>query len=401
MKQRKFQVVLIEDDPDDFVMIRDLLRENNQQYELKWISNFESAVDELERQEADIYLIDYFLGEKTGLELIETSLVHDFTKPMILLSGHGNYELDLRAMEKGVSNFLSKNQMSSELLIRSIHYAVRKSDEMQRLRLADQMKIEKESALRAAEAQARFLAHVSHEIRTPLGAIIGFADLIADANTTRDEQMEYAQIINKSGHYLLSFLNNLLDISKIESGNLEISKENCPWQNVIEETVQLMSPLASKKGLRLDVMFEEGISDEIKTDGFRLRQILINLVSNAIKFTEKGGVCIEVRSQTRSTNHQELAIAVRDSGSGIPHEEQLNLFQPYAQANGNIAKTKGGTGLGLNLSRQLATAMGGELRLARSMPHLGSTFVLTLPMEPCKTYISEWGLVANPSRLLS
>jgi signal transduction histidine kinase/HPt (histidine-containing phosphotransfer) domain-containing protein len=242
-----------------------------------------------------------------------------------------------------------------------------------------QLREAKEAADRASRSKSEFLANISHEIRTPLTAILGFTKLLMDGVDRADERSEYLQIIRTSAEHQLVLINDLLDVSKIEAGKLQIQRVACRVPEVLEEVVQTLRYRASEKGLALTSVLPVPVTEPIYTDPSRLRQLLINLIMNAIKFTESGSVRV-VAQPIVIEGRRRLQIEVIDTGMGIPQEKQDLIFEPFVQADGSIARRYGGTGLGLAISRSLAELLGGALRVA-SQVGVGSTFTLIIDAE--------------------
>jgi len=235
----------------------------------------------------------------------------------------------------------------------------------------------KEQAEALAQSKSEFVAVVSHEVRTPMNGVLGMARLILDTELD-EEQYEYAETIVRSGESLLTILNDLLDISKLEAGRLDLETIPFDPRETLEDTISIMATRAGDKGFDLRANIDENVPGVLKGDPNRLRQILFNLVSNAIKFTSEGHVEISMAAVPISDEKIEFQLAVRDTGSGISKEVQEKLFTPYTQASADVARKYGGTGLGLNICRRLADLMGGEITLESKMD-LGSTFRLTVP----------------------
>jgi PAS domain S-box-containing protein len=249
----------------------------------------------------------------------------------------------------------------------------------------------KEDAEAANAAKSEFLANMSHEIRTPMTAILGFAEIVyssIECCTTcpdhptcaiRAQNKENIQIIRRNGEHLLQLINDILDISKIEAGKLVTNIQPCRLPDIIADVASMMRLRAEQRGLRLSVEYETEVPETIHTDGARVRQALVNLVGNAVKFTERGGVrivasCLPAWRDGRPA----VRIKVIDTGIGIRPEDLAQLFQPFVQADASTSRKYGGTGLGLAISRHLAELLGGELA-AESAVGAGSTFTLTIP----------------------
>ncbi|MFH1882497.1 MAG: response regulator, partial [Planctomycetota bacterium] len=233
-----------------------------------------------------------------------------------------------------------------------------------------------EKAKRAEKAKSEFLANMSHEIRTPMNAIIGFSDMLAEQDCAA-EQEEYVNIIRDSAKNLLYLINDILDFSKIEAHQLDTEINECSLGRILSFIDSTMKPQAENKSFDFKIVESKGLPERIRTDPVRLRQCLINLTSNAVKFTEKGHVYVNVSLANRN-NQPYIRFDVEDTGIGIPRDKQEVIFRSFTQANGGTTRKYGGTGLGLTITKQLAELLGGELTLT-SEEGKGSIFSLVIP----------------------
>lgn len=234
-----------------------------------------------------------------------------------------------------------------------------------------------EAAMAASRAKSEFLANMSHEIRTPLNSIMGYADLLGNGWVdSPEEREEMISAVHCSGKHLLTVIDDILDLSKIESGRLELDTHPSSTQQIVADVISLMQASYREKNLSLDCEWRGLIPETIATDAPRLRQILINLLGNARKFTPSGGVKLIVQLVPQSASSL-LRIDVEDTGIGIPREMHEKVFEPFVQADSTVTRRFGGSGLGLSISRRLARMMGGDLTLT-SEPAKGSTFALSI-----------------------
>ncbi|MDA7428040.1 ATP-binding protein [Primorskyibacter aestuariivivens] len=263
----------------------------------------------------------------------------------------------------------------------------------------------KRQAEQASEAKTAFLAMMSHEIRTPLNGVMGMADALRDSGLT-EAQMELLDVMSSSGQALLSIINDILDLTKIEAQQMEIEAIEFDLVELLDAVTRLYALSAADKGLGFEVQIDLGGRRRIVSDPTRLRQVISNLLSNAIKFTETGGVGLHVRLSDEKP--MQLALAVSDSGPGVPEGKQERLFQPFSQVDASVTRRHGGTGLGLSIARKMCRLMGGDLSFTPGVPR-GSTFTARVEVaagqsKPCSPPVAlpeaEAVLMARAWRIL-
>ncbi|MGA2190757.1 MAG: response regulator, partial [Steroidobacteraceae bacterium] len=280
------------------------------------------------------------------------------------------------------------NEMLAELEKRDLNLRVYQNELETRVRertvRLDAAVVDAQETLERAEAASRakseFLARMSHEIRTPMNAVLGMTELLRHATTLDERQRRYADTIHQSGTALLGIINDILDFSKIEAGKLELDMAPFSLREVVEDAVEILAEKAQGKGLELLCDIPPDVETAVCGDGQRLRQIIINLVGNAVKFTERGEVRIVVRHTGIDRTHSTFRFDVVDTGVGIKPENCSTIFESFAQEDNSTTRKYGGTGLGLAICKQLVELMGGQIGVA-STPGVGSTFSFTVVME--------------------
>jgi len=245
-----------------------------------------------------------------------------------------------------------------------------------------QLSTARDEAEAASRAKSDFLANMSHEIRTPMTAILGFAETLLDPELDAGERLDAARTIQRNGDYLLAIINDILDISKIEAGKMEIERIACSPCRLIAEVADLVKVRAESCGLAFNVEYLGNIPETIQTDPTRLRQILINLIGNAIKFTKTGGVRLITRFVQREETEHMMQFDVLDTGIGMTAEQAAKLFQPFQQADTSTTRQFGGTGLGLHISKRLAKMLGGDIVVVGTQQGVGTRFRVTIATGP-------------------
>ena len=286
---------------------------------------------------------------------------------------------NLGQLEAGINAMADTIQTSQQDLQSRIHQATAELAQSVNILKHQNTELEqaRQAALQASDAKATFLAQISHELRTPLNAIIGFTHLL-ETEIEEAGQQEYLQVINQSSQQLLTVINDVLNISSLESGQLQIDKKIFNPAILLEDVVIMLSHEAHKKGLEIALLIHQDAPDFIEGDPIRFTQILTNLINNAIKFTHNGEVVITADASRSKDGTQNLHVTIRDSGVGIKNMDIKSLFQPFIQGDNSVTKQFGGTGLGLAIAKRMTEQMGGEISACQN-PQQGSSFWFTLP----------------------
>ncbi len=240
-----------------------------------------------------------------------------------------------------------------------------------------ELEIAKDAAEAANRAKSEFLANLSHEVRTPMTAILGYAEVLQHGGQSDDERRDAVRVIRGNGEHLLQIINDILDLSKIEAGRMTTERASFSLCQVVSEVAAALRVRAAERGLRLEVTYIYPVPEEIESDALRVKQILMNLVGNAVKFTDGGFIHVRVRSEKARGDMPMVAVEIVDAGPGMTQEQVSRLFRPFVQGDGSTTRRYGGTGLGLTISQRLARQLGGDISVMSS-PGLGSTFTVTL-----------------------
>ena len=336
--------------------------------------NSDEALEMTNNQSPDIILLDVMMPGMDGFSLCR-KLKKDpkFSNiPIIFLTSLSQKEDIIEGFNAGGNDYITKPFNQQELLAR-----VRNHLHMYDVLLENKRLSELSEA--ASRSKTEFLASMSHEIRTPLNSIIGMAEVLSGTELT-PEQHKYVQISRSAGESLLEIINDILDLSKIEAGRTELEAIDFHLPSMLDSVVSILSVRAAEQNTRLSINIKKGVPEGISCDPTRLRQILINLVGNGLKFTKNGTVEISVALDSQ----QKLLFAIKDSGIGIPKDKQELVFESFTQADSVTTRKYGGTGLGLTICQKLTALMNGKIWL-KSTPGLGSTFFFTCSFLPAQS----------------
>ncbi|WP_280154931.1 response regulator [Piscinibacter sp. XHJ-5] len=372
METPPIRVLLIEDNPADARLIELMLGEaRGLRFELLWADDLNAGVEQLREHSADVVLLDLGLPESTGLDTLHRLQALGVKLPtLVVLSGLTDEEIAVQALQLGAQDYLVKGQVDASLLIRAIRYAMGRSQAEEALRQAHaEAQAAQQRAEIANEAKSAFLANMSHDLRTPLNGILGFAQILQWDRSLSERQQLGITAIRQSGEHLLTLINDILDVAKIEAGKIEMFPSDFALDKFLQVIASIIRVKAEQKPeLKFTCDLAADLPEAIRADERRLRQVLLNLLDNAVKFTDRGQVVLRVRFSAPSR----LRFEVEDTGIGMSEEQVSRLFQPFEQL-GEPHRRSGGTGLGLVISRQFVRLMGGDIHV-KSRLHAGNLF---------------------------
>jgi len=343
-----------------------------------------------------VILQDLVMPSMDGLDLVQLFRANPATAetPIIVLSSEEDSEVKSQAFAVGANDYLVKLPDKVELVARIRYHSKAYMNQIQRdeafraLRESQQQLLATNTALislnqsleEATRAKAEFIANTSHEIRNPMNGVTGMTTLLLDTELT-DEQRDFVETIHSSADSLVTIINDILDFSKIDSGRLDLEEHPYDLRTCIEESIELLAPKAAEKKLDLAYELEDSVPVTLIGDVTRLRQILVNLVGNAVKFTSEGEVVVKATLGGPCSQPETVHFSVRDTGIGIPAHKQDRLFKSFSQVDSSTTRLFGGTGLGLVISKRLAEFMGGRMWV-ESEAGQGSTFHFTIQIKP-------------------
>lgn len=393
----KPKILIVDDKIENLIAIEKLLDDFNVEF-IRALSGNEALVNTFLNDFA-LAIIDIQMPEMDGYETVEFLRQEDRTKYLPVIFVSAIYKDDfyvVKGIETGAVDLISK-PIQPEILRGKVKVFLDLYIQKRELeRMNAELKIARDKAEAATHTKSLFLASMSHEIRTPLNGIIGMANILKDTLLTK-EQQEYLDIINISGNNLLAIINDILDFSKIESGQVELEYISFDLYNEVDEIIKLLTLKANEKRLDLRIEIAQQVPQFVIGDSLRLKQILINLLNNAIKFTPSGSVTLKIAKlhqnpKERGDNSKRVKLIFRviDTGIGISEEGKKRLFRAFSQTESSISRKYGGTGLGLAISKNLSKMMNGEIGV-ESEEGKGSKFWFTAEFEISDAIASDSG----------
>ena len=400
MRKELMNLLLVEDDPAYQRIVNIVLAKSSHavSYDIKTASSLAQAAECLNEQDFDVILLDLGLADSDGTDTVKKIRELCAEAPIIVLTGQTDEEVGIEAIKQGADEYFTKDETLQGILARTIRYTMERKKITKELReaklRAEKLQAETErvngqlrtaaeganlmarEAIKAKHSKSRFLANMSHEMRTPMNAIIGFSQVLAEENLTA-QQKEFVEIIQDSGENLLKLIDDILDLSKIEAGKIYVEIADCSLEKLLTRVESMIRLEAEEKGLEFQVAKSDSLPGVIRTDSVRLCQCLINLASNAVKFTQEGHVYINV-SLEHDNDSSFVRFDVEDTGIGIPADRQQAVFESFVQVDGSTPRRFGGTGLGLAITKRLTELLGGNLSLT-SEEGKGCVFTLKIP----------------------
>jgi signal transduction histidine kinase len=359
--------MIVDDDANSRAVLRDVL--GGEPYTLLEAADGQQALELANKELPDLILLDIMMPGIDGIGVLHKLKEQEKTRaiPVIMVTV---FRLDSQVsacLDDGAVDHICK-PFSSLVVCSRVRAALRSRSQAETANIA----------------KSQFLANISHEIRTPMTAILGYADLMLEENVGRTTR-EHVEVIKRNGEHLLGLINDILELSNVEAGKMQIELTGCSPVQVVAEVISLMRVRADSKHLKLKTELAGALPQTVLTDPLRLRQVLVNLVDNAIKFTDQGEVCITARL-TDDGGRPRLYFDVTDTGIGMSEEQVQKLFQPFAQGDNSSTRKFGGAGLGLCIGKHLAEALGGDIEV-RSEPGKGSTFSMSIDPGPLSDHL--------------
>lgn len=389
MSHDPLDILIIDDDEADRALYKNFLRsveDDDHHYIFHEARTGKEGLELYQKAKPDCVLLDYRLPDITGIDVLESLSEVTPIFPVVVLTGKGNEEIAVDMIKRGAQDYMAKHVVTAPALKRAISNTIDRAQLLEKVDIQNrQLQVaneiaeeEKKKAVQADKAKGNFLATMSHEIRTPMNAIIGLTYLLRQ-HQPADMRSDRLDKIDAAAKHLMAIINDVLDLSKIEAGHLELEQSDFTLPGLLNNVLDLVAEAAREKGLSIRVD-RDHVPLSLRGDTTRLRQALLNYAGNAIKFTEHGNVWLRARLLEENEHGLLVRFEVEDTGVGIAPDKLPLLFESFTQADASTTRRYGGTGLGLAITRRLARLMGGDAG-ASSVPGRGSTFWLTVRLQ--------------------
>jgi signal transduction histidine kinase len=373
-------VLLIDDDRDDYILTRELFAEiPGDRFSLDWASSYEAGLAALCGGNHHVYLLDYRLGPRTGIELLREAHSSGFAGPVILLTGQGQSRTDLDALDAGAVDYLEKAGLTPQLLERTIRYAL--AQRSAAIELEQKVKERTEELAKANEAlrevnrrKDEFLSTLGHELRNPLAPILNALEIMRLSGSNIDTVNRQRERLERQVSQMVRLVDDLLDVSRITTGKLRLTPEPLTLQDVFSAALDISRPHLEKAHLKFTADLPAK-DVHLKADRVRLAQVFSNLLNNAAKYTEPGGRV----SLTTTVANGRVVVRIRDTGVGIPRDVLPRVFELFTQVDRTLNRSEGGLGVGLALVRRLVEMHGGNVSAHSEGPGKGTEFTVDLP----------------------
>ncbi|ADH85358.1 response regulator [Desulfurivibrio alkaliphilus] len=394
-------ILLVDDDAKVLKAVKAILEAEG--YPLEACHDPLAALQAFKVGNYDLVLSDIKMPEMSGIELLSKIREQDPDVPVILHTGYAELSSAVEAVKKEAFDYLLK-PVEPEMLIKAVerglqfrHYRMLEKNYQQRLkeevqaatvdlfRMVEELKEARDQALEASRLKSEFIGNMSHELRTPLNQIIGLSEVMLDQPEMLADHRNYLQTIVKAAWGLNGTLNNVLELSQLDSGQVDLSEQDFQLDELLTVIRQHYQAEARERGLELTVVRMPGVPAQLRGDSARLEQVLQLLLDNAFKFTEQGSIAVKVERENGNDHGNggvlRLRVLVSDTGCGIPAEKQECIFASFRQADGSLTRCHGGAGLGLAVAKRLVKLLGGEISVT-SEPGKGSTFIFSVQLQP-------------------
>ncbi|HEV3436120.1 MAG TPA: hybrid sensor histidine kinase/response regulator [Gemmata sp.] len=374
-------VLLIDDDQDDYILTRELLAEiPGDRFTLDWVASYDAGLAAICSGSHRVYLLDYRLGPRTGIELLREAHSHGCSRPVILLTGQGQNRTDLDALDAGADDYLEKAGLTSHLLERAIRYAI--AQRSTAIELERKVKERTEALAKANDAlreanrrKDEFLSTLGHELRNPLAPILNALEIMRLSGNNIDTVDRQRERLERQVGQMVRLVDDLLDVSRITTGKLRLTPELLTLQDVFSAALDISRTQLEKARLKFTADLPTELV-RLNADRVRLAQVFSNLLNNAAKYTEPGG---RVSLSARAADGR-VVVRVRDTGVGIPRDVLPRVFELFTQVDRTLNRSEGGLGVGLALVRRLVEMHGGTVSAQSDGPGKGTEFTVSLPL---------------------